>query len=104
MRAMSISEGRKKLFELRERVVSDKDPVILTHKKGNMVLISMEEWDLYKETIHLLQDKLALKALVTSFEDHDTGKSTGKTVDEVFSDITRISHGRLLRDESDADG
>ena len=32
MIAMSISEGRKRLFELRERVVADCDEAILTHK------------------------------------------------------------------------
>ena len=87
MKAMSISEGRKKLFELREHVVTDHDPVILTHKRGNIVLISMDEWEIYKETLHLLRDKSALKALVKSFEDHDTGKPNGKNVEEIFSDL-----------------
>jgi prevent-host-death family protein len=87
MRAMSISEGRKKLFELREKVVTDHDSVILTHKRGNIVLISMEEWEIYKETLHLLRDKSALKALIKSFEDHDTGKIKGKTVEEIFPDL-----------------
>ncbi len=33
MEALSISEGRKRLFELRERIVPDHVQVILTHKE-----------------------------------------------------------------------
>jgi antitoxin YefM len=86
--ALSISEGRERLLELGKKVVSDHDQVILTHKTGNVVLISMEEWEAYRETQRLLMDKAALKALLQSFEDHDARKEgRGKSVDEVFSDL-----------------
>ena len=87
MQVMSISEARKRLFELREHIVSDHDQVILTHKSGNIVLISMDEWESYNETVRLLRDKAALKSLIQSFEDHDKGTITGKPVEEVFSDL-----------------
>lgn len=88
MEALSISEGRERLFELREKVISDHDQVILTHKDGNVVLISMDEWNSYKETQRLLRDKETLRALLQSFEDHDMKKTHGRSVDEVFSDLT----------------
>lgn len=43
MQTMSISEARKHLDALREHVVNDHEQVILTHKQGNIVLISMDE-------------------------------------------------------------
>ncbi|PJF20215.1 MAG: type II toxin-antitoxin system prevent-host-death family antitoxin, partial [Phototrophicales bacterium] len=64
MEAISISEARKRLFELRQQVVEDNDRVIMTHKQGNVVLISMDEWEAYQETMRLLNDKAALRALV----------------------------------------
>ena len=87
MEALSISEGRKRLFELREQIVSDHDQIILTHKGGNVVLISMDEWETYQETQRLLRDKEALKALIQSFDDYDSRKKRGKSVNEVFSDL-----------------
>ena len=87
MEALSISEGRKRLFELRDRVVSDHDQVILTHKSGNVVLISMDEWESYQESQRLLQDKETMKALIQSFEEHDEKKQSGKSVSDVFSDM-----------------
>ena len=89
MVALSISEGRERLLELQQKVISDRDPVILTHESGNVVLISMEEWEAYRETERLVVDRAALKALLRSFEEHDAGKkSRGKSVSEVFSDLT----------------
>jgi prevent-host-death family protein len=87
MKALSISEGRKRLFELRGSVVSDHDQVILTHKQGNIVLISMDEWESYKETQLLLKDKEALRALIKSFDDHDNEKKKGKSMNDIFPDL-----------------
>lgn len=87
MEAVSISEGRKRLFELRQSIIDNQDQVILTHKQGNVVLISMAEWEAYRETTRLLNDKAALKALVESFEAHDKGTTAGKTIEDIFTDL-----------------
>ena len=87
MEALSISEARKRLFALRQRVVDDNDRVIMTHKQGNVVLISMDEWEAYQETVRLLNDKAALTALVDSFAAHDARETQGKTEDEIFADL-----------------
>jgi prevent-host-death family protein len=85
MLAMSISEARQKLFELRERVVSDHDQVIMTHKNGNVVLISMAEWEAHQEALRLLRDEPALRALLQSFADHDAARENrGRSPEDVF--------------------
>ena len=68
-------------------MVNNHEEVIVTHKHGNIVLISMDDWESYQETFRLLKDKAALKALLQSFEDRENGRVRGKSVDEVFSDI-----------------
>ncbi|MBV6341587.1 MAG: type II toxin-antitoxin system Phd/YefM family antitoxin [Candidatus Magnetobacterium sp. LHC-1] len=87
MQAMSISEGRKRLFELREKAVSDSEEFILTHKDGSVVLISMDEWESYQEAMRLFRDKEALQALLESFREHDSKTKRGKSPEEVFSDL-----------------
>ncbi|MBF0539654.1 MAG: type II toxin-antitoxin system Phd/YefM family antitoxin [Nitrospirae bacterium] len=87
MQAMSISEGRERLFELREKAISDNEEFILTHKDGNIVLISMDEWESYQETMRLFGDIEALKALLESFQEHDSKTNPGKPSEEVFSDF-----------------
>jgi antitoxin YefM len=92
MLAMSISEARRRLFELRERVVSDHDQVIMTHKNGNVVLISMAEWESYQETLRLLRDRPALRALLQSFDDHDAAQEDrGRSPEDVFKDLQFVS-------------
>ncbi len=86
MEAMSISEARQRLFELRQLVVDNQEAVIMTHKNGNAVLISMDEWEAYQETMRLLNDKTTLQALVDSFAAHDAG-IPGKSVEDVFVDL-----------------
>ncbi len=88
MEALSISEARKRLFELRQQVVDDNERVIMTHKQGNVVLISMDEWEAYQETVRLLNDKTALKALVDSFAAHDAQETAGKSPEDIFSDLS----------------
>ena len=88
MEALSISEGRKRLFELRKTIVDNHDQVILTHHQGNIVLISMDEWEAYKETERLLKDRAALRALIDSFAAHDAGQASGKSMEAVFADLS----------------
>lgn len=91
MNAMSISEGRSQLFKLREQVVNDQEQIILTHKQGNVVLISMNEWNAYQETARLLRDRETLNALLQSFDDHDANRDEGSSIGEIFADLTEES-------------
>jgi prevent-host-death family protein len=88
MLAMSISEARKRLFELRDRIVSDHEEIVLTHRDGNVVMISLDEWEAYQETERLLRDRAALRAVLDSFTANEHGNKVGKTVDEVFQDLS----------------
>jgi prevent-host-death family protein len=87
MEAVSLSEGRRRLFELRDYVVNNDDAVVMTHKNGNVVLIPMSEWEAYRETYRLLRDKEALRALLSSFDAHDAGETHGKPPEEIFGDL-----------------
>jgi len=87
MQTISISEVYERLPELCEAVVGDDEQIVLTREDGDVVLISADEWENYRETMRLLRDRDALKALVQSFKDHDAGKSRGKSVEEVFRDL-----------------
>ena len=87
MEAVSLSEGRRRLFALRDYVVNNDEEIIMTHKNGNVVLISMAEWEAYRETYRLLRDKETLRALLASFDAHDAGETQGKTPEEIFEDL-----------------
>lgn len=85
MKTMTLTEGRKRLFELSTQVLTDQIPIVLTQPKGDVVLISATEWESSQETYRLLHDHAALAALLQSFETH--GQSSGKSLEEVFEDL-----------------
>lgn len=53
--AISASEARQRLFPLLEQVNTDHEPVRITSKAGDAVLMSAEDYDSWQETVYLLR-------------------------------------------------
>jgi len=53
--AITASEARKNLFPLIERVNDDREPVEITSKRGDAVLLSRADYDALTETAYLLR-------------------------------------------------
>ncbi|MFE1500072.1 type II toxin-antitoxin system Phd/YefM family antitoxin [Streptomyces albidoflavus] len=53
--SISASEARATLFPLIERVNTDHDPVRITSKNGDAVLMSAADYDSWQETVYLLR-------------------------------------------------
>jgi prevent-host-death family protein len=54
MQTFSVTEARTKLIALIEQVASTHEPVLITGKQANAVLISEVDWHSIKETVYLL--------------------------------------------------
>lgn len=54
MTTMSATEARKQLYRLIEEVSRSHEPVQITGKHGNVVLIGEEDWRSVQETLYLL--------------------------------------------------
>jgi antitoxin YefM len=59
MRTTSYSELRKNLASALDKVVEDREPVIITRDRGKpaAVLMSLEEFTSWEETLHLLSSQ-----------------------------------------------
>jgi prevent-host-death family protein len=55
MSAVSITQAKKDLQALIDRVL-DGETVTITTKKGNVVMLSENEWGGIKETLYLMSD------------------------------------------------
>jgi len=87
MQVINIPEAQTRLVEIHEQVIAKPEPIILTHQQQDIVLIARAEWESNQDTLRLFQDRAALKSLLESFEEHDQGKTVGKSIEEVFSDL-----------------
>jgi prevent-host-death family protein len=54
MTSITITEARKRLYGLVEEVQTSHEPVQLTGKAGNAVLVSEDDWRSIQETLYLL--------------------------------------------------
>lgn len=52
---ISASEARQRLFPLLEQVNTDHEPVRITSKAGDAVLMSADDYDSWQETVYLLR-------------------------------------------------
>jgi antitoxin YefM len=54
MAAVTASEARANLYRLMDEVAESHDPLLITGKRGNAVLLSEADWNAIQETLHLL--------------------------------------------------
>lgn len=54
MPTLSATEARKKLYNLIDQISATHEPVLITGKRGNAVIISEDDWRSIQETIYLL--------------------------------------------------
>ena len=54
MTTLSASEARAKLYKLLDEAAESHEPIQITGKRNNAVLISEDDWRSIQETLHLL--------------------------------------------------
>lgn len=54
MTTITATEARKLLYKLLDDVSGSHEPVQITGKRGNAVLVSQEDWDSVQETLYLV--------------------------------------------------
>lgn len=54
MTIVNATEARSKLYSLIDEVASTHQPIVITGKRGNAVLVSEDDWNAIEETLHLL--------------------------------------------------
>jgi len=54
MKSLAISKARQSLYRLVDETAETHEPVILTGKRHNAVLLSEEDWRAVQETLYLV--------------------------------------------------
>ncbi|MFV2081152.1 MAG: type II toxin-antitoxin system Phd/YefM family antitoxin [bacterium] len=54
MKTISVSHARANLYKLLEEAGESHEPLIITGKRGNAVLVAEEDWRAIQETLYLL--------------------------------------------------
>lgn len=54
MRTLNATEARSRLYALIDETSDSHEPILITGKRGNAVLLAEEDWNAINETLHLL--------------------------------------------------
>jgi antitoxin YefM len=73
MTTVSATEARKQLYKLIDDVAESHEPVQITGKRGNAVLVGEDDWRAVQETLHLVSipglRESILEGMATPIED-----------------------------------
>ena len=54
MTSVKVSEARTRLYRLVDETSESHEPVLITGKRGNAVLVAEDDWRAIQETVYLL--------------------------------------------------
>ena len=82
--SISASEARQRLFPLLEQVNTDHEPVRITSRAGDAVLMSADDYDSWQETVYLLRSPENARRLIEAVARDKAGHpELTKSVDEL---------------------
>jgi antitoxin YefM len=83
MDAITYTEARQNLAQTIQRVCRDHDPVIITRKReDSVVMISLEDYDSLTETAYLLKSPKNARRLLAAVGELEQGKGTERKLVE----------------------
>lgn len=82
MHAITYTAARENLASTMDRVCLDRDPVIITRKRDQaVVMISLEDYESLEETAYLLRSPANAKRLIASIEAAEQGQTIERDID-----------------------
>lgn len=80
--SITASEARKNLFPLIEKVNDDRQPIEITSRKGDAVLMSRADFDALTETAWLLRTPANATRLIESLHQAQTDQRTQRSLEQ----------------------
>jgi len=68
MKSLSITEARKNIYKLIHEATETHQPVQITGKRNNAVLVSEEDWRAIQETLYLISIPGMRESIVTGMK------------------------------------
>ena len=54
MEAISVTNVRKDIYNIIDRTIIESEPIQITSKNGDVVMISLDDWEAIQETLYLV--------------------------------------------------
>ncbi|QFR49675.1 type II toxin-antitoxin system Phd/YefM family antitoxin [Sulfurimonas lithotrophica] len=71
-RVMSVSQVRSDIYNVMDETAQTHEPVLITGKRNNVVMISQEDWNAIEETLHLSSIPNFVSSVQESMQEDDS--------------------------------
>ena len=69
MTTVNVTEARTNLYKLIDDATMSHEPVVITGKRGNAVLLAEDDWNAITETLHLLSVPGMRESIITGMQE-----------------------------------
>ena len=76
MTTLNVTEARANLYKLIDDTTVSHEPVVITGKRGNAVLLSEDDWNAINETLHLLSVPGMRESILEGMQERIDGATT----------------------------
>ena len=84
MNATTYTAAREELATIMDRVCNDHEPIIVTRKRDqSVVMISLDDYKALEETAYLLRNPGNAKRLLDSLSDFNSGRGQVRNLSEI---------------------
>ena len=84
MKAITYTAARESLANTMQRVCEDHDPVVITRRRDQaVVMLSLEEYESLEETAYLLRSPANARRLLASIRSMEKGKGKVRKLIEI---------------------
>ena len=76
MTTLNVTEARANLYKLIDDTTANHEPVVITGKRGNAVLLAEDDWNAINDTLHLLSVPGMRESIVEGMQESIDSAST----------------------------
>jgi antitoxin YefM len=76
MTTVNVTEARANLYKLIDDTSVNHEPVVITGKRGNAVLLAEDDWKAINETLHLLSVPGMRESILEGMQESIDGAAT----------------------------
>ena len=76
MTTLNVTEARANLYKLIDDASVNHEPVVITGKRGNAVLLAEDNWNAINETLHLLSVPGMRESILEGMQESIDGAAT----------------------------
>ncbi|MDH5298990.1 MAG: hypothetical protein OEV91_08220 [Desulfobulbaceae bacterium] len=88
MRTAKVSDYRSALGKFHRQVLEDHDPLRVSGRDGDVVVLAADDFEALRESVYILRDKVTMQSLLeTRKEMAARGVLPGVEVDDAFKDL-----------------